>query len=137
MVNKSLITVLAVLLTLPAAVLAQVEGTLPALTVDAQLCIGVSDRMPVGAADSFMPDVDSVFLWCRVTGAQDTTTIKHVWYYRSEEMTSIELPVNASSWRTWSSKTILPTWTGRWEVKILNAAGSELAVVPFTIGPGE
>jgi len=137
MVNKSLIIVLAVLLTLPAAVLAQLEEAQPALTVDAQLCIGVSDCIPVGAADGFASDVGCVFLWCRVTGAQDTTTIKHVWYYNAEEIASVELPVNASPWRTWSSKTILPTWTGRWEVKILNTAGIELAVVPFTIGPGE
>jgi len=137
MFSRSLTTVLTLFFLLPAAALTQEEGTPPLITVDAQACLGVADRMPAGAAGSFTPDVGKVFLWCQVTGAPSPTTVKHVWYYGGEEMTSVELSVSASPWRTWSSKTILPAWTGKWEVKVLDAAGNELAAVPFTIGSSE
>lgn len=137
MFRKSIISVLTLLFLLPVAALTQEEGTPPVITVNAQTCLGVTDRMPVGTAENFAPDVEKVFLWCQVEGAPAPTTVRHVWYYGSEEMTSVELSVDASPWRTWSSKTILPSWTGKWEVKILDATGSELASVPFTIGSPE
>jgi hypothetical protein len=124
-------------LLLPMAAFAQEGGMPPEVTVDARTCSGITDRMPVGAADSFAPDVEKVFLWCQITGAPAPTVVKHVWYYGMEEMASVELSVDASPWRTWSSKTIMPAWTGKWTVKILDAAGNELATVPFTIGTPE
>jgi hypothetical protein len=103
------------------------------LTVEAQLCTGIEERMPAGVAESFPADVGKVYLWSKVTGAADTTVIKHVWSYQGKEMAVVELPVKSPSWRTWSYKTILPQWTGRWEVKILDAEGEILKAVPFTI----
>ncbi|MBN2227194.1 MAG: DUF2914 domain-containing protein [candidate division Zixibacteria bacterium] len=105
------------------------------LTVETELCTGIEERMPVGMADSFAADVDKVWLWCRVTGATDTTVVKHVYYRDGVEMATVELPVKSSSWRTWSSKTILPSWTGKWEIKILDANDNVLATVPFTVTP--
>lgn len=109
----------------------------PALTVEAQLCTGIEERMPVDTAESFSPDVEKVYLWCKVMGAADTTFVKHVWFYKGKEMAAVELPVKSPSWRTWSSKTILPEWTGNWEVKMLDAAGEVLKAVSFTVGAAE
>jgi hypothetical protein len=103
------------------------------LTVEAQLCTDVQERMPVGAAESLGADIGKVCLWCKVMGAADTTLIKHVWSYQGKEMATVELPVRSSSWRTWSCKTMLPAWTGNWEVKVLDAQGAVLKSVAFTI----
>ncbi len=105
-----------------------------AVTVEAQLCTDVQERMPVGAAESFSAEVGKVCLWCKVMGAADTTSIKHVWSYQGKEMSVVELPVKSSSWRTWSCKTILPEWTGNWEVKVLDSQGAVLKSAAFTIG---
>jgi hypothetical protein len=103
------------------------------LTVEAELCTGIAERMPTGMADSFPADIGQVYLWCRVLGAQDSTIIRHVWYYNGEQMATVELPVKSSSWRTWSSKSFLPEWVGAWEVKILDTADNVLLSFPFRI----
>lgn len=132
---KQLITLTAVLLiALPVAGLAQEEAAeKPNLTIESELGTGVEERMPVGTADSFDADVEQVYCWCRVKGAADTTLVKHVWFYEGKEMASVELPVKSASWRTWSSKKILPEWTGQWTVKIIDAAGNELESNSFRI----
>lgn len=105
------------------------------ITVEAELATGIQDREPVGVASTFPADVDTVYLWTRVMGAKDTTFIKCVWTYGDEEMASVELPVRSPSWRTWSSKAIMPQWTGKWDVKVLDADGNVLKGMTFTIEP--
>jgi hypothetical protein len=34
--------------------------------------------------------------------------------------------VGGDRWRVWTSKTLLPDWTGTWTVKVLNEDGSVL-----------
>ncbi len=104
-----------------------------ALTVEAKLCTGVEDRMPTGEAQSFSSEVGQVYLWCRVMGAKDTTHVEHLWYYKGEEKASIKLPIKGASWRTWSMKTIMPHWTGQWEVKIVDADWRVLKTLSFTV----
>jgi hypothetical protein len=116
------------------AVWAQAEKPAAALTVEAKVCTGVQDRMPVGEAASFPATVDQVYLWTKITGASGEITIKHVWVYNGKEMTTVDLPVKTAAYRTWSAKKILPSWTGKWEVRVVGPDGATLATVPFTIG---
>jgi hypothetical protein len=113
------------------------QTTPSALAVEAQVCAGVEERMPVGAAESFSSDIGQVYLWCKVTGALESTSISVVWLWEGKEMTKVELPVKASSWRTWAAKRILDTWTGKWEARILDAQGNILVAMNFSItAPG-
>ena len=102
-------------------------------TVETELCGGVEDRMPVGPAETFPANIENVYLWCKVTGALDSTSIFVNWYYQEKEMASVELPVKSPSWRTWSSKTILPEWVGDWTVRMLNKDGNGIKEIKFTI----
>lgn len=111
----------------------EIQEAVSSLTVEAQLCTGIEERMPVGVAENFSADVGKVYFWCKVMGAADTTFIKHVWSYQGQEMAVVELPVRSSSWRTWSYKTLLPEWTGEWEVKAIDANGEVLEDLTFTI----
>ncbi len=106
----------------------------PVMTVEAQVCTAIEERIPSGTATAFGADVDKLFLWCRITGAVDTTVVSHLWLYEGKEMATVELPVRSTSWRTWSSKTILPEWTGQWEVRVLDTDGEVLSSTLFTIG---
>ncbi len=136
MTKRIFLTVTTVLVALAAILYGQEQETSAGsvLLVEAQLCTGIEERMPTGAAKSFGADVEKVFLWCKVTGAADTTMIRHVWSHEGREMATVELPVKSAAWRTWSSKTIQPAWTGNWEVKVLNAAGDVLKAVSFAVG---
>ena len=105
----------------------------PSVTAEAQICTAIEERMPVGTAATFTADVERLYLWCRITGAVDTTVVSHLWLYEGKEMATVELPVRSTSWRTWSSKTILPEWIGQWEVRVLDAEGEVLRSTSFTI----
>ena len=116
---------------------AAVEAKPAAVTVEAQLCTGVEERMPVGMADQFPADIGQVCLWTKILGYSDTTMIKHAWYYRGDEVATVELPVRGSSWRTYSYKTIPLGWTGDWVVKVVDANGEVLGAYPFKVGETE
>jgi len=131
---RVLVAVMAIcLLTAPAISAQAADPTESALTVEAKMCAGVEERMPTGAAEAFSADVGQVWCWCKVTGATDTTMIKHVWSRDGEQMAVVELPVRSAAWRTWSSKNILPHWTGKWEVKIMDAEDNVLMGLKFTV----
>lgn len=93
----------------------------------------VEDRNIVNPDTSFSSSVGNLFCFTRITGAEDTTQVSHVWYYDDEEMARTELDVRSSDWRTWSSKNILPTWVGSWRVVIEDAGGNSLAEQTFEI----
>ena len=104
--------------------------------IETSLCTSIENLMPVGEATSFPADVGKIYLWCRIHN-MDGATISHVWYYKDTEMASIDLSINSVSWRTYSSKNILPYWTGNWTVKIKDSDGNVLAIIPFTVGETE
>lgn len=104
------------------------------LTVEVQVCTSITDRTPTGAATSFGADVGTLYCWSKITGAKGEAAVKHVWSHEGKEMLSVDLPVKSISWRTLSHKSILPSWTGNWEVKVVDAGGATLASVAFTVG---
>ncbi len=88
---------------------------------------GVVAREPVGAADRFPPDVGEIYFYTHVLGADVPTDILHVWIYDGEEKAIVPLTVGSPSWRTWSSKRILPGWRGDWTVEVRDLEGNVLA----------
>lgn len=132
MFKKSLLAVFVIVFICPLLSMAQGE----AVTVETELCTGVEERMPVGMTDQFPADVGQVCLWSKVSGYTDETFIKHVWYYRGDEMATIELPIRGTAWRTYSYKTIPPEWSGDWVVKIIDVDGNVLKAIPFKVGEG-
>lgn len=146
MLKKVLLSVVVFALICPVMAIAQeeadsaktaVEAQPAAITIEAQLCTGVEERMPVGMADQFPADVGQVCLWTKILGYSDTTVIKHIWYYRGDEVATVELPVRGSSWRTYSYKTIPSGWTGDWVVKVVDADGEVLGAYPFKVAEAE
>lgn len=119
----------------------EVSATQPAtsseISIETELCSGIEERMPSGMADNFAPEIGTIYLWCKVLGAKDTTYINVDWFFKDSLMAEVELPVRSSSWRTWSSKNILPGWVGDWMVKVSTADGILLKSVPFKIAATE
>jgi len=129
----SIIALGLVCLTLSAAASAQ-EASL-AKVEEMVFCTAVQDRAPSGADSAFASTVENVYCFVRVVGAVDTTSITHVWYYNDREMGRVELAVKSPSWRTWSSKTILPEWQGTWRVDVLGPTGDVLTSGTFAVKP--
>lgn len=97
------------------------------------VCQNVVDRMPVGPADRFPAGTPRVFCFTRIVGVQGETTITHNWYYQGSLKASVALPVRRDDWRTWSSKSLLPEWTGEWMVEVLTEDGTPLESIVFFI----
>ena len=100
---------------------------------DAVVCQDVVNREPVGSGDVFAKETPKVYCFCRVVGAQGETQITENWYYKGNLKASVELPVRSDNWRTWSSKTMDPAWTGEWMVEILSKEGTPLESIIFFI----
>jgi len=128
--TKSLMFILIGLGILTASALA---GSSQGLKITASICKEVEEREPVGKGESFPPDVGKLYCHNLVEGAEDSTTVTHIWYYGEEEMAKVDLPVRSSHWRTWSSKVILPQWKGWWRVDILSVQGDTLTSLYFVI----
>jgi hypothetical protein len=64
---------------------------------------------------------------------QEQTLISHVWYYNDTQMAIVDLAVNASPWRTWSSKRIVKDWTGTWRVDVVSASGKIICSEKFVV----
>ncbi len=87
----------------------------------------VEAREPVGEAQVFPGDVDRLFFFTQLAGGEGAGEVRHVWLYDGREMASVTLAVHGPTWRTWSSKTILPEWRGDWAVEVRDASGAVLA----------
>ena len=106
-----------------------------ALTVtESSVATSVVDRMPSGASTTFQADVERLYAWTRIEGAEGETTIHHVWIHGDVERADLELRIAGSPWRTWSNKAIPPEWTGDWRVEVRDASGNVLTTIPFTVG---
>lgn len=114
-------------LAVPGAVRAQLSVEESAIALD------VIDRMPVGSDSTFVASVGRVFCWTLVAGAEGEVAIHHVWFHGDQEMADIELRIGGSPWRTWSSKAIVPEWTGDWRVEVRDSAGNVIETIRFTV----
>ncbi len=97
------------------------------------ICTSVEDRTPVGEGTSFSGSVGKLHCFSVIEGAKEETTVHHIWYRGDQKMADIPLAVRSSHFRTHSSKTILPEWTGAWRVELVTDAGEVLAKADFTI----
>ena len=90
-------------------------------------------RVLVETGDTFPAGTEVIWCRTRVTGADGPATVTHVWYREGKTMARVELRIASSNFRTVSSKKLLPEWTGRWEVKVLDEDGTVLRAESFTV----
>ena len=114
-------------LAVPGAVRAQLS------VEESSIALDVIDRMPVGSDSTFVASVGRVYCWTRVAGAEGEVAIHHVWFHGDQEMADTELRIGGSPWRTWSSKAIVPEWTGAWRVEVRDSAGNVIETIRFTV----
>jgi len=137
--NKKVLAIgLGLMLVLGAAVIAaelKVE--------DGVLCENVKDLEPVNPGTVFPADIGKVCCFTRIVGAEEETTVSHVWYLNGEQIADVELKVGSANWRTYSSKNIDRMWRGDGMVEVKDADGNVIETLEFKIvspdkkkGPG-
>lgn len=103
---------------------------------EAVVATDIQDREPVGVDSTFTADVGTVYFYTVFEGDFGEMDVEHVWLRDGEEIARVPLTVEGPRWRTWSSKEILPDWTGTWTVKVVDSDGAERASVDFTLTAG-
>ncbi len=109
------------------------QETFPVSVNEMVFCTGIKDRKPVDVNANFPDSVERVFCYTRLSSQEDHTAISHVWYYNDTQMAIVDLPVNAGSWRTWSSKRIVKDWPGIWRVDVISSTGKIICSEGFVI----
>jgi hypothetical protein len=114
-----------------------VEQQQPALVLEEiQICTAVEDRQPSGVGTVFPDDLDKIYCFTKIGGAEGTTYVYHVWYFGNDEIARVKLPIKAKSWRTWSSKK-LNMLLGYGYVEIVSESGDILGRAEFKIQAAE
>ena len=100
---------------------------------DVAISTGVQDRVPTGISTAFDSSVGKLYAFTRIVGAEGDTRVYHKWYHGDDLVADVPLTVRSGDWRTWSSKTVLPEWTGDWRVVVVAEDGSVLGSVKFAV----
>ena len=93
--------------------------------------IGVQDREPVIMVDSI--DSSSYASISFFTELNDLggRNVTHQWTYNDKVMFEKTFEVKGPRWRVWTSKTLVPSWTGAWTVNVLDEDRTVLAARSF------
>ena len=97
-----------------------------------QFYTAVEDRQPSGVGSVFPANLDKLYCFTKIGGADRTTYVYHVWYFGNKEIAKVKLPVKSKSWRTWSSKN-LHLGLGYGYVEIVSESGDVLGRAEFKI----
>ena len=92
----------------------------------------VIDREPVDELQEIPASTEQIFCWTDVRGAAGQTLV-HAWLHEGRTRARVEFRVGGDRWRAWTSKRLLPEWTGAWEVKVLTESGRVLATAEFEV----
>jgi hypothetical protein len=106
--------------------------TANAATAEASVGTAIADRALTGAAESFPKGTEKLFCFSKVTGADSTSGIEHVWYKGDTEVARVKLKIGGSPWRTYSSKTLGPDASGDWRCDVVQN-GTVLQSVKFKV----
>ena len=114
-----------------AGILALAPGAFAGGVSRAMFTIGVDNREPVIMVDSI--DSGSYTSISFFTELKDLTghTITHQWTFNDEVMFEKTFEVKGPRWRVWTSKTLIPSWTGAWTVNVLDDDRSVLESKSF------
>lgn len=97
----------------------------------AMFTIGIDNHEPVIMVDSI--DSGSYTSISFFTELQGLTShnVTHQWTFNDQVMFEKTFEVKGPRWRVWTSKTLIPSWTGSWTVNVLDDDRSVLASKSF------
>ncbi len=97
----------------------------------AMFTIGVEDREPVLKVDSISSNSYNQISFFTELMDHEGDNVTHQWVYGGKVMFEKTFEVRGPRWRVWTSKTLLPEWTGLWSVNVLDQDRKVLATKSF------
>ena len=86
----------------------------------AQFTSQIENREPVDQLVSVPAEMQKAFYFTELLDFKGET-ITHQWMFQGQEMYRLSFEVKGPRWRVWSSKRMLPRWSGSWTVNVLDS----------------
>jgi len=93
----------------------------------------VVDREPVNDLEQVSPENAQVIFFTELRNMAGQS-VKHRWNHGGEALAEVEFTVGGPRWRVWSTKKLLPEWTGEWKLEVLDGEGNVLREKRFSYG---
>lgn len=90
----------------------------------------IKDKEPISELKQVPSDVTRIYFFTEITGLNGHTII-HRWEYNGQVLAEVNFQVNGDRWRTWSSKNMLASWLGKWQVSVLDEGGNIIETSEF------
>ena len=90
----------------------------------------IQNREPTDTVTSLTNDKNKIYFFSELKG-MGGHIVTHRWEYQGKTMGEVKFNVGGPRWRVWSSKSLLPQWTGEWRVSILDESGKLLGEATF------
>lgn len=97
----------------------------------AMFTIGVDNREPVLMVDSIDSSAYTSISFFTELNDLSGHNVTHQWTHNDQVMFEKTFEVKDSRWRIWTSKTLIPSWTGTWTVNVLDDDRTLLASNSF------
>jgi hypothetical protein len=91
---------------------------------------GIVDREPVDNLTTVPNTLHRIYFFSDLRGLEGQI-VTHRWEYNGKVMAEIKFKVGGPRWRVYSSKNLLPEWTGKWTVVVLDESGWPLKASVF------
>lgn len=85
----------------------------------------INNREPVDEVGQLEHAMPKVFFFTEIIGMAGET-ITHQWQHDGTIKSITKLDIGGDRWRVWSSKKMLPQWTGIWTVIVQDSNGNIL-----------
>jgi len=93
--------------------------------------IGIDNREPVLNVDSINSgSFTSISFFTELLDLSGHN-VTHQWTFNDKVMFEKTFEVKGARWRVWTSKTLIPSWTGTWRVNVLDEDRAILASKSF------
>lgn len=86
----------------------------------------IDDREPTENLQKLTNENGEVKFFTELRDMNGQTAI-HRWEYDGKVVAEVEFNVQGPRWRVWSSKSLVPQWTGDWKVSVVNGAGEVIS----------
>ena len=81
---------------------------------------GIDNREPMAIVDNLDSSTSNSISFFTEINNMSGQTVTHQWTHNDKIMFEKTFEVKSARWRVWTSKTLIPGWTGTWTVNVLD-----------------
>ena len=101
--------------------------------VDVCVCEQIQGSAPVNRGVVFSSSLETIYCYTAFDPVPSDTVVYHEWYRKDKLKRKVKLSLKTPRWSTFSTKRISKSDQGPWRVVVVDAAGTVLATVRFSV----